>query len=203
MGELRVVQVDFAEAKCLADLASIFQDLSFTVQASERLLSVVEDESQDPILIQSLWTAALISYVRCFAHGKRFGLSEETISHLEGNPIEVHRFYKNLRDKHIAHSVNPFEEVAVGLVLPEEGVTDRAIQGVATLSRRYIAASREGVEQLVVLASALREEVGRLAKEAKAETLQVGKQIPLEKLLRKPRLRVVAPGSEQAGLPRN
>ena len=163
----------------------------------------MEHESQDPILMQSLWTAALISYVRRSAHGKRLGLSDETISHLEGNRTKVHRFYRNLRDKRITHSVNPFEELAVGLVLPEEGVADSAIEGVATLSSKYIAASGEGVGQLVVLVSALREEVGRLAKEAKAETLEIRKQIPLERLRRKPRLRVVAPAPDQAGVLRN
>ena len=203
MDELPVVRVDFPEAKRLADLASIFQDLSFTIQACQGLLDVMKGEPKDAILMQSIWTAALISYVRCFATGKRFGLSEETISHLEGNPIDVHRFYKNLRDKHIAHSVNPFEEVAVGLVLPKQGSTENEIQGVATLSKRHIAASREDVENLIVLASTLREEVRRLAKEAEAETLEAGKEIPLENLYKRPRLRVTAPGSDQAGLPRN
>ena len=74
--------------------------------------------------------AALISYVRRFAHGKRYRLSEDVRSKLQGDPIGVHTFYKSLRDKHVAHSVNPFEEVAVGIVLPEPGSQVRAVHKV-------------------------------------------------------------------------
>jgi hypothetical protein len=77
MDELPVVRVDFPEAKRLADLASNFQDLSFTIQTCQRLLDIMKGEPKDAILMQNLWTAALISYVRCFATGKRFGLSSE------------------------------------------------------------------------------------------------------------------------------
>ena len=109
--KLPTVRVDFAEAGHLADLLSIHQDHSFTIGASTRLLEAINEMPGDSVLIQSLWTAALISYIRCFASGKRYGLSEEILSRLEGAPIDVHRFYKHLRDKHIAHSVNPFEEI--------------------------------------------------------------------------------------------
>ncbi len=203
MEESPVVRVDFPEAERLADLASIFQDLEFALQACERLLDVIDTEHPDSVLMQSLWTAAVISYVRCFATGKRFGLSEETLSNLNGEPIEVHRFYKNLRDKHIAHSVSPFDEFAVGLVLPPQGSEKNEVQGVATLFRRHIAATRQGIEQFTILASALREEVGRLAKEAKLEVLEAGRQISLGELYAKPRLRVSAPGPEEAGLARD
>lgn len=163
---------------------------------------VIHCEPQDPVLIQSLWTAALISYVRCFAHGKRFGLSEETLAHLPGEPVAVHNFYKNLRAKHIAHSVNPFEEVAVGVVLPEPDSGSNEIQGVATLAMKHIVTDRQGVEQLITLARTLREEVRRMAREAEAATLEAVKRVPLEQLYKRPPLRLYAPGPEKSGSPR-
>lgn len=202
MGELRVVKVDLPEAQQLADLASILQDLTFTIEACKRLLDVIDREPQDPVLMQSLWTAALISYVRCFTQGKRFGLSEQILARLQGEPIAVHKFYKNLRDKHAAHSVNPFEQVAVGVVLPEADSGANEVQGVVTLAIRHIVTDRKGVEQLITLTVTLREEVRRMAEEAKTATLEAAKRIPLDELSKKPPLRLYAPGHEKAGGPR-
>lgn len=199
VGELPVVKVDLPEAQRLADLASILQDLTFTIEACQRLLDVIDREPQDAVLIQSLWSAALISYVRCFAHGKRFGLSEEILAHLQGEPIPVHNFYKNLRDKHVAHSVNPFEEVAVGVVLPQADSDTKEAHGVAILAMKHIVTDRQGVEQLITLAASLREEVRRMAREAETATREAAKKIPLQELYKKPPLRLYAPGPEKAG----
>lgn len=201
MEELFVAEVDYEEAKKLADLTSIFQDLAFTIEALKRLWQLLKDGSQDDILIQSLWDAALINYVRCFSGGKRSGLSEDYFrdSKLEGDPIECHRYYKNLRDKHIAHSVNPFEQIKVSLILSKADSAKRKIEGVTTLSLKLRNSSIEGVETLLKLASIAQKEVARQAEKYRAKTLEVGKTLPLDTLYAKAETRLVAPASEDAG----
>ena len=113
MEETYVVQADYEEALKLADVYSILQELKSVMETCTRLRQLLKAEQKDWLLIESLWTAALIRYSRCFASGKRHGLSEDIYKDLPGDAVGVHRLYENLRNKHIAHSVNPFEQVKV------------------------------------------------------------------------------------------
>lgn len=186
MSECYVAQVDFQEARNLADLASIHQDLSFVVDGLSRLLRLLQNDDEDTVVQQSLWTAALVAYTRCFATGKRLGLSEDILQTQEwegDDPIKCHRYYRNLRDKHIAHSVNPFEEVAVGLVLSPPDAQTWQVEGVAVLSRKLMFPSAEGVRTLLNLASCARREIASRAEALTDETLQAGRRFPIDDLL--------------------
>lgn len=201
MPELYGANVDFKEAKILADLTLILQDLTFTVDVLKRLRKLLKDNCQDRILTESLWTTALISYVRCFSSGKRFGLSEKIFKNkkLKGDPVRCHRYYKNLRDKHIAHSVSPFEQIVVDLQLSSPDSAQREVLGVGVLSQKLICTSIEGVETLLGLALIARKEVFNQCKEYEAKVLEVGKNLPIETLYSKARGRIVTPGPEDAG----
>jgi hypothetical protein len=171
MVENPIAKVDYEEAKKLADLGAIIQDLGFTMKTCSRLKKLLKEESQDSLLIESMWTAALIRYARCFATGKRIGLSESIFDGLVGEPHEIHKIYIDLRNKHIAHSVNPFEQMVVGLVLSPQSSHARKVIGVATLSMRHICPSVEGVHQLGLLSKVLLEKVVQIAKEYEKKTL--------------------------------
>lgn len=205
MKELYGVQVDYEEAKVLADYTLIFQDLTFTVEILKRLRQLLKENSEDRVLIESLWTTALISYARCFSSGKRLGLSEDIFKNknLEGDPVGCHKHYVDLRNKHIAHSVNPFEQVAVDLQLSPPDSTKQEVLAVAVLSMRLICTDIEGVETLLRLALIARKEVSKLAKEYEDKTLEVGKGLPLKDLYSKARSRLIAPGPEDAGKARS
>lgn len=202
MEELYVAQVDYKESRNLADLGSILQDLTFTIEICKRLIQLLKDDSQDPVLLESFWTAALIHYVRCFTSGKRYGLSKGIFEDLPGDAIEVHEFYKNLRDKHIAHSVSPYEQPEVGLILSPKDSGEKKVIGVATLSMRHICTTVEGVKDLSRLATVLRKKVATLAKECEDKVLEVGKSLPIDELYSRTRLRTVAPGPKVSGKPR-
>jgi len=201
MFELFGAKVEYKEAKILADLTLILQDMTFTVGVLKRLIKLLKDDSKDNISIQSYWTVALISYVRCFSAGKRFGLSENIFKNdkLEGDPLGCHRCFKNLRDKHIAHSVNPFEQVVVDLQLSNPKNKKREVLGVSVLSQKLICTTLEGAETFLRLALIAREEVRKQAKEYENKTLEVGKKLPTDVLYSKGRNRIVTPGPEDAG----
>lgn len=198
MVENFIAKVDYEEAKVLADLGATVQDLGFTMKTCSRLKKLLEEKSQDSLLIESMWTTALIRYTRCFASGKRFGLSESIFDGLKGEPHKVHKMYIDLRNKHIAHSVNPFEQMEVGLILSPQNTSEKKIIGVATMSMRHISPDMEGVHQLGLLAKVLLEKVCELAKQCEKEILEKGKSIPIDELYERPRLRMVAPGPELA-----
>ncbi|MBE9546052.1 MAG: hypothetical protein IMF10_00985 [Proteobacteria bacterium] len=143
MDELYIAEVDFEEAKRTADLFSYLQDLAFTVKALDRLQQLIDDNSNDEVLTGSIWIAAFISYARCFLKGKRFGLSEQLFEEMEG-AVECHRLYIDLRNKHIAHSVNPFEQVVVGLVLSPASSSIREVKEVSILGQKLLHHKSDG-----------------------------------------------------------
>lgn len=198
------VEVDFEEAKTLANYTLIFQDLGLTVDALKRLRQLLKNGSKDRVLIESYWTAALISYCRCFTSGKRLSLSEDIFRNkeLKGDPLGCHRYYINLRNKHVAHSVNLFEQVAIDLQLSSPKNKKREVLGVSVLSQKLICSSIDGVETLLRLSLIAREEVRKKAKEYEAKTLEIGKNLPIEKLYSRARSRITTPGPEDAGKPR-
>jgi hypothetical protein len=144
-----------------------------------------------------LWIAALTKYVRCFTTGRRLGLSESLLAEIDG-AVEAHRYYKNMRDKNVAHSVNPFEEVRVGVVLPSSDSPIQAVQGVAIITRRLASGSIGGVSTLRRLAAEVHAKTNLMAEAAQNDLLAWAKQQPLESFVRGP-LGIVTPSSEQAG----
>lgn len=203
MVENPIAKVDYEEAKKLADLGAIVQDLGFTMKTCSQLKKLLKEKSQDSLLIESMWIAALTRYARCFASGKRFGLSASIFDGLKGEPHKVHKMYIDLRNKHIAHSVNPFEQMEVGLILSPQNSHERKIIGVATIAMRHISPAVEGVHQLGLLAKVLLEKVCEIAKQYEKKTLAKGSSIPIDDLYNRARPRMVAPGSELADKPRS
>lgn len=154
--QLPIAPLKTQDASKLGDLCLVLQDLHRVIDTCTRLLAELEQEHQDNLLIDALWTAALIRYVRCFASGQRNRIREEILADLPGDPIGTHRYFKDMRDKHIAHSVNPFEEITIGAVLSVDG---RNVEGIAMLSRTLICINKEGVETLRDLAGAVQHKV--------------------------------------------
>lgn len=200
--ELPVVEHDCPEARRLADLISLHRDLRFCCEVLKRLLDVIEGE-QDAILQQALWSAALVSYARCFASGKRLGLTEDVFSDLQGDPVDLHRYLKNQRDKYVAHSVNPFEDVRVGVVLasPENG--PRGVIGTMNLIGSLVSDTADSVRQFGALAAHALNFVAKQTKDAETKYKAVARSLDLDDLYSRSRPRFVAPGPDDAGRARS
>lgn len=183
----------------LADLGSVLQDLTYVMGCCERLVPLLDSDDADSVLVEALWSAAVVGYSRCFATGKRLGLDEDVLEDLPGEPLELHRYVRDMRDKRIAHSVNPFEQVRVGAVLPAPGAARAEVEGIATLAMRHISTTVDGVKGLRKLAHTLRARVAELGQEAETEALAEARAIPVAEHYRKPDMRVTAPGPEAAG----
>lgn len=137
------------DAALLASWYAVAHDLRYVTSATKSLVTLLKQPEPDETLVRSLWASALVSYVRCFGSGRRTRLDTSIYSHLSGDPVGAHQYYKDTRDKHIAHPVNAFEEVRVGIAIGESG---EAI-GIGHLASFRICDSVEGVNQLGVLSS--------------------------------------------------
>ena len=147
----RIVEYSGNNASNLADLYAIDQELRFVIEASTRLAGRIEEKSSDQIEMRALYSGALQAYARCFTSSKRKTLDPEIYSSLGGEPLACHEMYIGMRNKHLAHSVNAFEQIKVGLSLaPEDKRREILDVGCFTLSLIY--ADAENMLQLSRLA---------------------------------------------------
>lgn len=197
--QLPIAELKSTKAKELADRAAIFQDLAFCVACCARAIENLRAASQDAVLIRALWTAALVAYARCFTSGVRYGLTSDLFEHFDGEPRETHEYYVDLRNKHIAHSVNQFEQVVIGAVLSAPDASMRSVEGIATLTGTNISESAESVEQLRTLALTALKYIAETGKELSAEVLEEAKTLPIENLYRRATPRVTIPPASSAG----
>lgn len=113
-------ELDLQESKDTEELHAVYRDLEFVVNVSNYLIQVMEQRERQQgeptsvgtsgFLEQALYTATLVAYVRCFSTGKRKHRLDDSIFKGDAEHLlERHQYYKNTRDKHIAHSVNAFE----------------------------------------------------------------------------------------------
>lgn len=151
-------------AKALADAALIDQDLQFVVACCDRVLADEAAERSDALVERALWRAAIVAYVRCFSTGQRGSLGVEDV---QGLPLEgageFHEHIRQMRNKHVAHSENAFEQAAVGVLPTADGSSVEAVgfltmdllrfqsdtvADLGTLARELLRARADRVEDL-------------------------------------------------------
>ncbi len=123
-----LLRIETPAAQDLAGIAGVVNDLSFAARAVARLLAIPEKTRDDYTLTRALWSSALIAYIRCFSKGTRYSLKPTIFStipkaDLAHKYLVAHKYFKYLRDKHIAHPVNAFEDCGVGLTV-DPGTTE-------------------------------------------------------------------------------
>lgn len=138
--ELPIVELVNEESAALAHLVSIRQDFLDARSNCELLIALLdENEHQSDSgrgIEQALYTAIVVSYSRAFATGRRPGLSETDLGHLPPGALLVHRYIRKVRDQHVAHSVLPYDEVKVGIVLSADDPEPKVLGSGFLLLRR-------------------------------------------------------------------
>ena len=181
------------DAALLAGWYAVAYDLQHVISATKSLVAMLQQPDPDETLMRSLWASALVSYVRCFGSGRRARLKSSIYAHLPGDPIGAHNYYKDTRDKHIAHPVNAFEEVRVGVATGESGEPI----GMGHLASFRVCDSAEGVTQLGALASVAMQHVGKIIKPLEEAILEQAKASPEQLASMKP-LRIQPQGGGDA-----
>ena len=165
-----VRRVGSPAASALADLAAIFDDLQTVLLCCERLVPQLGVPEPDPVLVESLWTTALLSYARCFAPGGRgMGLTEADVQglELEGEVLGWHKMLRQLKKHYADPAVNPREAFEVGVA-----VVDGTPQGVAITSTRQDLPDTISVHQTGAIAYQLSQLVDRRIAEHQGTVLE-------------------------------
>jgi hypothetical protein len=157
-------RVDSPGAVALTDDLARFEDLQTVLLACERVLGeLASDGGPDALLVESVWTTALLSYARCFTTGGRGGaLTEADLAEVSpGDEVVAwHQALLGLRDHYASPAVNPRERFTVGVALDGAG----GAEGLAITSGRQPLVDEVTVRQTGAIAYALLRLVdGRIA----------------------------------------
>lgn len=148
-------RLDSPGAKALAELVATFEELQTVLRGCERLVTALAaDGEPDDVLVEAVWTTALLSYARCFSTGDAdTALTEDDIteSKVHGDALEWHRLLLQLRDHYADPVVNPRERYSVGVAQDPTG----APSGVAITSGRQPLVDDLTVRQTGAIAYAL------------------------------------------------
>ena len=146
---------DDAAAAALVGVVEVFEDLQTVLGCCERLVAeLAVDGEPDPVVVESVWTTALLSYARCFAAtGDGVALTESDVSSTHSSPevVEWHRLLLQLRSHYADPAVNPRERFSVGVAQDANG---RA-SGIAITSARQPLVDDLTVRQTGAIAYAL------------------------------------------------
>jgi hypothetical protein len=146
--------LDSAGASTLAALVAVFEDLQMVLRCCERLVAELADEggAADDVVVEGVWTTALVSYTRCFT-AEDVALTEDDLHAAQPGEgvVEWHRILLGLRDHYCSPARNPRERFTVGVSQDEEG----AVSGLAVTSASQPRLDEGTVRQTGALAFAL------------------------------------------------
>ncbi|TGN63022.1 hypothetical protein EXE59_02985 [Nocardioides eburneiflavus] len=155
-----VYEMQTPEAKQAADLLAVQRDLEFVWESLDMVQDLPRDRRDFTLVVtRALWTAALITYARCFGKGgKRTKLTEDDVLRTPNGEqsLRFHRDMIKIRDKHIAHSVNGMETIKIGAMVGRLRPTDdEDVTGMAAIYSIETAVNDETMAKLADLANEL------------------------------------------------
>jgi hypothetical protein len=193
-------RVTFDAARDLADVYGTILDLRFAREVVKRLAAMQNDP--DPVVLRALWNSALIAYARCFSSGKRRSDLRPDIFLPVDGALAVHEYFINMRNKHVAHSVNPFEQLAVDIQLVPEGDGPKEIQGVGISSMVHVGPGSGDAQNFLNLIDIAIPDLEHRQEELREAVLQKARSLPINELYQAARNRLIVPPGSSAGTPR-
>jgi len=186
------VDLSIKEAQWLADLHGIDNDLRDVVKLCNKCLDLMQAlplPDGDPIdWLDKSWLsgeisfAAVIKYGRTFGSGTRLSIPRSWITRLTPEYQDKHRYFKDLRDKFIAHSVNAFEDNQVFAYLHPQ-FNPSSVKSITVDTGRYVSMSAGDVTSLKRLAGTLQQMVRSEIAIEMVRVLEIAKKMPLSELL--------------------
>lgn len=170
-------QTRLREARILEDFLSTEKDLQYT----EGFLSKsIELHGNPDFVTAALFSAAHMSYRRCFNRGAR-GLGKNDLKLLNEEQLATHNYHYSQADKLIAHSVNGFEMVHVGIGVEDGEPT------VGFVRARLIGLDKPDLENWLALVRYIHAKIlTPKIEHARKITLERFKQIPISEIQQAP-----------------
>lgn len=208
-GTDEVFRLDLEEARESEDYHAIYGDLDLVVNMTRYIRGALLRQSPKPsgassplstseMVLNGLWVAALVTYGRCFHKGKRRWLGERIFEGEKEDILVWHRYFRDTRDKHIAHSVNPFEIHATGVHISDHDGDDPRVESVVTMHATRAGEPPDVVGYLEWLATYARDYVWKKHNEASRKVFNKAKSLSKEQLRKLRPLQVMLQQSFEA-----
>lgn len=175
-----------------AELARL-QSLRYDLQTAVQLCDFFEDQcAQAPHgypcyeLIDAFSTAILVRYSRAFVSGVRRGLGNEIVAVLNPEQQGNHQRMRAFRDKHIAHSVNAFEDTKIQARYCLERVEQEGITAVSAEHHRVIGLSSKDVDDIQDLCRVMIQHLDFQIEKEKVRLLAFLRSMPISEVLSLP-----------------
>lgn len=185
MAVSKSVEVEVPGGKELAELRAVLHDLKWVIEVCERLIAMLDTRLEEAVLTEALSTAALVRYMRCFSQGVRPKAPRELLDSLSDREQVRHQWFKDLRDKYVAHSVNPFEENVLTVLVPEEPTPNTQISGLGFGHSRLLL-DHDLARELHALAASIASGLEDLIEVKTAEVLARVRELPIKELAERP-----------------
>lgn len=193
-----VLKIESTIAKELEGYISIGSDLQYVMRVTHSAVQFLESGQQDDFTLPTYFSAALVAYARPFKDGvrgtKKLNLNASEIYKDFEGAEELHVYLTAQRDKLVAHSVNPFESVSVGLIVNEKGEP----AGAGYLSSRLVSFTIEDYKQFNQLAKIALEFVNAKTSELEKQLMKEAHDLSKDKLSKLKPIRHTTPHPDQA-----
>ena len=183
MADYTWVDLQIPEAILLSDLSGVLLDLQRARQFAEMLAVQLAAEKPNWEIVEPLSIAATVAYSRPFTGGVRTHLAEEDLEILSPEQRAAHDYLRAYRDKHVAHSVNAFEQNDVRAYYCIERVQDEGITSIGLGSRRITGLSHGDVESIIKLTTVFETHVQSKIRMEEVRLLSIVQSKPLKDVL--------------------
>lgn len=163
----RLTALNIPEALALANLTGIRADLSHVEKCCDQIRALYEADNRGPFYA-AISHSAVIGYARCFATGVRTNLSANVFSNAPVGMLALHTHFIELRNKHIAHSVNAMEESRAVVSWEKRGHRYEVVD-VGAIHTRSSGLSQRQYTQLARLVKWLLSETEEMCEQEKAK----------------------------------
>jgi hypothetical protein len=174
---------NFPEAARLAALVGVQDDLEQVLSYCGELEKQIAANYRDYYLWEALAHAAAVAYARCFGTGVCPPLPVAELGAASAEIREIHEFIMDLRNKHIAHSVNVFEENRVIAKVLFTDMMPTRVENVEFESVRFMPISELEVARIRAAAEWWLSYAKSSIEAERHKVLQLFRALPLDSIL--------------------
>jgi len=177
------VDLKIPDAKLAADLNGISFDLRRARYFAEQLISELQSRSTNWSMVEPLSIAISVTYARAFSTGVRRWLSESDLQILSSEQRSAHDYIYEYRNKHVAHSVNEFEENLARAYYCIERVQDEGISSIGYGGGRVSGLSERDAHAVVELTNIFEKHLEQQIADENKRLLELVRLMPIRDVL--------------------
>lgn len=183
MATYTYVDLEIPEATTLADLHGAQWDLQNAQAWAKDLLAHMVATPPDLGLLEPLSIAVATMYSRPFVTGVRAKLDETDLTVFTPEQRLAHNRLRAYRDKHVAHSVNAFEENSPRANYCVERVHEEGITSISCAGARVLGMSSIDLNDIIELSGVMLKHVEARMTAEEVRLLAIVRDMPLDDIL--------------------